>query len=114
MRSNLHLVRAVLVARPFGQAVIDVDDALPIEDVAGRPERFGDLALRAELEQRRDREPHTAAFIGDRRAAKRAAHLARRHAPRPVEDAAIKAEMLDPADDSDMALLEDRGPLHGC
>src|SRR5262249_17048057 len=113
-RSSTDLVRGVLVSRPFGQAVIDVDDALRIEDMAGPPDRFGDLAGRAEFEQCRDREPHAAAFIGERRTAKRAAHLARRHAPGPVEHAAIEAEMLDPAGYSDMALVEDRGPLHWC
>ena len=99
--------------RPFGQAIIDVDDALSIEDVAGWPERFGDLARHAEFEQCREREPHAATFIGDRRAAKRAAHLSRRHASGPVEHTGIKTEMLDPAGHSDMALVEDRGPLHG-
>jgi hypothetical protein len=89
-RSHTDLVRGVLVPRPFGQAVIDVDDALSIEDVASRPERFRDLALRAEFEQCQEREPHAAALFGDRRAAKRAAHLARRHAPGPVEHAGIR------------------------
>jgi hypothetical protein len=102
------------VPRPFGQPIIDVDDALSIEDVAGRPEWFGDFARPAEFEQCREREPHAAAFIGDRRAAKRAAHLAGRHACGSVERGGIKAEMLDPADHSDMALMEDRGPLHRC
>jgi hypothetical protein len=100
------------VARPFGQAVIDVDDPLSIEDVAGRPERFGDLALRAEVEKRREGEPHAATLVGDRRAAECAAHLARRHALGPIEHAGIEAEMLDAAKHSDMALVEDRGPLH--
>ena len=99
--------------RPLGQAVIDVDDALPIEDVASRPECFGDLALRAEIEQCGEREPHAAAFIGERRAAKRAAHLARGHASGPVERAGVEAEMLDSAGHADVALVEDRGPLHG-
>ena len=99
--------------RPFRQAVIDVDDALSIEDVAGRPKCFWDLAIRAEVEKRREREPHAPPFVGDRRAAKRAAHLARRHAPGPIGHAGIEAEMLDPANDSDMALEENRGPLHG-
>jgi hypothetical protein len=39
-RPDVDLVRGILVPRPFGQAIIDVDDALSIEDVAGWPERF--------------------------------------------------------------------------
>src|SRR5262249_18536966 len=109
--STVDLVRGVLVPRPFRQAVIDVEDALSIEDVAGRPECFGDLAL--EVEEHREREPHAPPFVGDGRAAKRAAHLARRHAPGSSELAGIEAEMLDPANHSDMVLEENRGPLHG-
>src|SRR5205814_7205173 len=47
--SPADLLRGGLVPRPFRQAIIDVDDALSIEDVAGRPERFGDLARRVEF-----------------------------------------------------------------
>src|SRR5262245_1546499 len=111
--STVDPVRGALVPRPFRQAVIDVDDALSIEDVAGRPECFGHLALRAEVEEHREREPHAASLVGNRRAAKRAADFARRHAAGSSELAGIEAEMLDPADQSDRVLGEDRGPLHG-
>src|SRR5215469_11801308 len=36
--STADLFRSVFVPRPFGQPIIDVDDALSIEDVAGRLE----------------------------------------------------------------------------
>src|SRR5687767_8383649 len=110
--SPVDLDRGVLVPRPLRQAVVDVDDALSIEDVAGRPKCFGDLALRAEVEKRREGEPHAAPFVRDRRAAQRAADLARRHALGPIEHGGIEAKMLDAAKHSDMALVEDRGPLH--
>src|SRR6478735_3303691 len=95
-------VGGVLAPRPFRPVVIDVHDALSIEDVAGRAKCFGELALRAEIEEHREREPHAASFVGDRRAAKRAAHFARRDPPGASELAGIEAEMLDPANQSDM------------
>src|SRR5438093_5140448 len=72
--SNADRFGGVLVSRPFGQAVGHVHDTLAVEYVTGRPERFGHLARLSEIEQRRKRDPHAAAFVGDGRAAARAAH----------------------------------------
>jgi len=85
------------VPRPFGQRVIDVDDALSIEDVAGRPERFGISPFAPNSNSVGNashmRRPSSATGVPQ------SAQLtfARRHAPGPVEHAGIEAEMLDPA-----------------
>jgi len=101
------------VPRPFRQAVCHVHDALAVEDVTRRPERFGQLANLSEIEQGRKREPHAAAFVSDGRAAARTAHLARRRPLRAVEGVGIEAKMFDPPSQTDMTFVEDRSPLHG-
>ena len=48
--SNADPFGGVLVPRPFRQAVCHVHDALAVEDVTRRPERFGQLANLSEIE----------------------------------------------------------------
>lgn len=103
----------VLVPRPFGQIITDLDGASAVKDMAGRPEGCRYFSTRPEVKQCGKGQPHPASFIRDERAAFFAADLAGQDTVVPVALAIVKTQVIDTGGDSDVFFMENGGPLHG-
>jgi hypothetical protein len=94
--TQMQKFRAILMAGPLGQAVIDVDNPLVVEDVAGGFECRRDFRNMTEVEQGRKREPHSAPFIGDQRSTAPAADFARKESLMPEVFSVDESEGFEP------------------
>ncbi len=61
--SQLQEDRLILMARPLGQIIVQIDHPHAIEDVTGWLENFRNLWRDPKIEERWKRKPHMASFI---------------------------------------------------
>ena len=104
--------RVILMTGPFGQVVIDVDNPLFVEDVAGGFECSRDFRNMTEVEQGRKGEPHSAPFIGNQCSAAPATDFARKDSFMPELFSVDEPEGFEPLRYSDVTLVKNGRPLH--
>src|SRR5262249_7669732 len=83
-----------------------------VEDVAGRLERVRHARRLAEVEQRGERQPHVAPFVGDGSAAEPAGHLAGQNPLGPNEAGVVEPQMLDARAGPAVELVKYGRPWH--
>jgi len=111
--------RPVLVPRPLGLVVAEIDAALPVKKVARVSERVGHYSS-VEVEQRPESQPHVPSLVRYRGPAIRAADLHRQHPPAgvvgrpaPIELGAVEEQIVVATREPHVALSEDAHPLEG-
>ena len=101
------------MAGPFRQIIENIRHSHAVEDVAARAEGIGHARRRPEIEEGGKGEPHIPPFVGYGCAAYRAADFARYDSLTKVQRAAKEAKLSYASRESDVPLMEYRGPLHG-